>query len=265
MKNLFLHLLVFLVVSISSLLLLYIYGKPLWYPYYKKYSYREENRTIECKDKIIKKIIKVEEKECPPIPPPKKIDKILTPIEKLKQHLADADFILYPKNLTLIALKYEKELEVWGEYKGKNIYITTYPFTAFSGHLGPKLREGDRQIPEGIYGVGYLNPNSKFNLSINIDYPNKFDKKMAQKENRTNLGSAIMIHGSNQTVGCIPIGDDNIEELYYLVERVGILNTKVIIAPIDFRNREVKIGETKHKWVRKLYNKITKEMKKFKK
>ena len=264
MKNLFIHLVIFLVVSISSILLFYIYGKHIWYPYYKKYSYKEDNKTVECQDKVIKKILKIEEKECPP-PPPQKKEKILTPIEKLKHHLADADFIIYPKKLTLIALKYEKELEVWAENNGKQVYITTYPFTAFSGHLGPKLREGDRQIPEGIYGVGYLNPNSKFNLSININYPNKFDKEMAKKENRKNLGSAIMIHGSNVTIGCIPIGDEKIEELYYLVEKVGISNTKVIIAPIDFRNREVKIGETKHTWVRKLYDNITKEMKTYQK
>ncbi len=263
MKNLFFHLLVFLVTSISSLLLFYIYGKPIWYPYYKKYSYKEDNNSVECKERVIKKIVKIEEKECPP-PPPKKEIKPLSPIEKLKHHLADADFIIYPKKLTIIALKYEQKLEVWGEHKGKNIYITTYPFTAFSGHLGPKLREGDRQIPEGIYDIGYLNPNSKFHLSININYPNNFDKEMAKKENRKNLGSAIMIHGSNQTVGCIPIGDDKIDELYYLVERVGISNTKIIIAPIDFRNREVKIGKTKHTWVKKLYEKITKEMEKFK-
>jgi len=73
-----------------------------------------------------------------------------------------------------------------------------------------------------------------------------------------------MIHGNRVTVGCIPIGDEKIEELYYLVEKVGIKNTKIILAPIDFRTREVKIGNNKHPWVRELYNMITKEMQLFK-
>ncbi len=55
---------------------------------------------------------------------------------------------------------------------------------------------------------------------MRVNYPNKFDKKMAKKENRTNLGGDIMIHGSNVTVGCIPIGNDKIEELYFLAEKV---------------------------------------------
>jgi len=257
MKNLVLHFILFLTLLSILLTSFYFFGKKIWYPYYEKYS--KQNTII--KKIYIDKNISIPCPECPTCPPPIE----LTSEQKLKHHLADANFIIYPKKLTLIGLKYEKLLEVWGEHNGKQIYITTYPFTAFSGHLGPKLREGDRQIPEGIYNVGYLNPNSKFHLSININYPNNFDKKMAKKEKRKNLGSAIMIHGSNRTIGCIPIGDDKIEELYYLVKKVGIKNTKVILAPIDFRYRDVKIGKNKHTWVRGLYDDISKEMKHYQK
>jgi len=256
MKNLLLHFVLFLTILSLLLLSFYFFGKKIWYPYYEKYA---NHSTTIVKKIYIDKNITIPCPECPTCPTPPK----LTSKQRLNRHLADANFVIYPKKLTLIGLKHEQLLEVWGEHNGKKIYITTYPFTAFSGHLGPKLREGDRQIPEGIYKIGYLNPNSKFHLSININYPNAFDKKVAKKEKRTNLGSAIMIHGNAVTIGCIPIGDDKIEELYHLVEKVGIKNTKVILAPIDFRHREVKIGKNRHTWVRELYDNIKNEMKEF--
>ena len=68
-------------------------------------------------------------------------------------------------------------LEVWGRLKsGELELIKRYPFTGFSGGPGPKLREGDGQIPKGIYAIEYLNPNSQFHLSMKLDYPNAFDK-----------------------------------------------------------------------------------------
>ena len=264
MKNIILHFILF--TALLSLLLtnFYFFGKKIWYPYYEKYFItqniepilrKESKPCIECME-----CNRTHVEICPELPLPE----LLTSQQKLKRHLADANFIIYPKRLTLIGLKHEQLLEVWGEYHGKKVYITTYPFTAFSGQLGPKFREGDRQIPEGIYGIGYLNPNSKFHLSMNINYPNAFDRRMAKKERRTNLGSAIMIHGKNVTVGCIPIGDEPIEELYFLVEKIGIKNTKVILAPIDFRTREVEIKSKKHPWLQDLYTQIKKEMQPYK-
>ena len=110
-----------------------------------------------------------------------------------------------------------------------------YPMTAFSGTLGPKLREGDGQIPEGVYGIEYLNPNSSFYLSLKVSYPNASDKARAKADGRTNLGGDIMIHGSNATIGCVPIGDDAIEDVFYLANAVGIKNVSVVIAPYDMR------------------------------
>jgi len=281
MKYLFSHFLLFTILLIGAIALFYLYGKNIWMPYYKKYAYQNETITtvIPCKETNITcppctlthvgplKPITIKEdcikKECPlcPICPPKEQ---LTSKQKLHRHLADANFIVYPKNLTLIGLKHERLLEVWTEKNGKKIHLVTYPFTAFSGILGPKFKEGDRQIPEGMYKIGYFNPNSKYHLSMNINYPNAFDKRMAKKEGRTNLGSAIMIHGKAVTVGCIPIGDDNIEELYFLAEKVGRKNIKVILAPVDFRKMEVNITKkNKHPWLKELYAKIKKEMKPF--
>ena len=111
-----------------------------------------------------------------------------------------------------------------------------YPMTAFSGTLGPKLREGDGQIPEGVYGIEYLNPNSSYYLSLKVSYPNATDRARAKKDGRTKLGGDIMIHGKDVTIGCVPIGDDAIEDVFYLASAVGIRNVSVVVAPYDMRN-----------------------------
>jgi len=266
MKQILTHFLLFTILLLGVITLFYLYGKNIWMPYYKKYCPTqtivvENNQSKESNlthlDPLKPSIIKQPCPECPVCPKPEK----LTSKQELFRYLADSEFIRYPKKLTLIGLKYEKVLEVWGEDRGKQHLIITYPFTAFSGILGPKFKEGDRQIPEGIYGISHLNPNSKFHLSMRVTYPNAFDKKMAKKEHRTNLGGDIMIHGSNRTIGCIPLGDDNIEALYFLVEKVGIQNVKVILSPIDFRRTTVNITKkNKHPWLKELYNDIKKEM-----
>ncbi len=253
MKNFLLHFLLFSTLLLFLALAFYVFGKNIWYPYYKKCFIEQEVQAIPCKEKPpIKTSI---QKPCPKCPKCKQAP-ILSSKQRLKHFLADSNFIIYPKKLTIIGLKNEQLLEVWGELNGKQVHIRTYPFTAFSGKLGPKFKEGDRQIPEGIYGIAYLNPNSKFHLSMRVNYPNSFDKKMAKKEGRDNLGGDIMIHGSDRTIGCVPIGDDNIEELYFLAQKVGIENIKVILSPIDFRLTDVKIKTNKHPWMKKLYEDI---------
>ena len=261
MKKFLIHFIFFFTILSFALLAFYILGKSIWYPYYKKCYVQKNIQPLECKE-----CLKPIEQECIAVPC---IPTIHTPLEKisserrLKHALADSDFIVYPTELTLIGLKNEQLLEVWGKLNGQQVHIRTYPFTAFSGRLGPKFREGDGQIPEGIYKISYLNPNSKFHLSMRVNYPNTFDKKMARQEKRSNLGGDIMIHGSDKTIGCVPIGDDNIEELYFLAEKVGIQNIKVIFSPIDFRLTDIRIKTNKHPWMKDLYANIKKELKPF--
>jgi len=251
-----------IILILISIILFYFLGRDIWYPYYKDCIINKDIEPIECN------LTHVDPHRIP-LPPVINL-KLTAPIEqlsskqRLKRHLADSDFIFYPKKLTLIGMKNEKLLEVWAELRGRWVLLTTYPFTAFSGRLGPKYREGDGQIPEGVYRISYLNPNSKFHLSMRVNYPNSFDKKMARREKRTNLGGDIMIHGSTATVGCIPIGDDKIEELYFLAEKVGINNIKVILTPVDFRKMDVKIKNDKHPWLSELYSNIKKELQVFK-
>jgi murein L,D-transpeptidase YafK len=119
-----------------------------------------------------------------------------------------------PKNIYLRAFKAERQLEVWaGDSKSFQL-IKTYSFTAFSGSLGPKQREGDGQIPEGFYEIDHFNPKSKFYLSMRVNYPNAADRIRNREEKQ--IGGDIYIHGSSVSIGCIPLGDDNIRELYWL-------------------------------------------------
>jgi murein L,D-transpeptidase YafK len=90
----------------------------------------------------------------------------------------------------------------------------TYPIAAASGSLGPKLAEGDWQVPEGFYVVppDAMNPNSQFHLSFNIGYPNEIDRSKGR------TGTAIMIHGNAVSVGCLAMTDEKIEEIYTLCD-----------------------------------------------
>lgn len=131
----------------------------------------------------------------------------------------------------LLVFKRERILQA---YLGTNP-AGEYPLTAFSGGPGPKLCEGDRQIPEGIYRIVLLNPASRFHLSLKLDYPNDFDRLHAAAEGRTSPGSDICIHGGASSVGCIAVGDRAIEEIYGLVARCGKEHVRVILAPYDMR------------------------------
>lgn len=141
------------------------------------------------------------------------------------------------KRYSLVAYKLEQTLQLWGQNdENNNVFIKEYPLTAFSGIVGPKLQEGDLQIPEGIYEIESLNPDSKYYLSVRLNYPNAFDKKMGETDGRANLGSDIYIHGGKKSIGCIAIGDKAIEEIFYITATTGI--DKVIIAPCYFQNNQ---------------------------
>ncbi len=124
-----------------------------------------------------------------------------------------------PKRLLLRAFKTEKRLDVWvGNGTGKLKKFKSYPIVAMSGKTGPKRKEGDRQVPEGIYQIDRFNPKSQFHLSLGISYPNAADKLFADRESP---GSDIFIHGSNKSIGCLAMGDPAIEEIYTLARSVS--------------------------------------------
>ena len=139
-----------------------------------------------------------------------------------------------PRGVWLVALKTERVLRVYvAGADGRPRHLRDYAIRAASGGVGPKLREGDRQVPEGVYRVESLNPNSRYHLALRVDYPNADDRLHAAREGRRSLGGDIMIHGSNASVGCLAMGDEAAEDLFVLAARAGIARVRVWIAPLD--------------------------------
>ncbi len=158
------------------------------------------------------------------------------------------------ERLIILGLKAEKMLEVWGvSAQNDSSLLLSLPFTGFSGKPGPKLREGDKQIPEGIYRIEYLNPNSSYHLSMKLNYPNAFDQKKGKQDGRKKLGYDIFIHGKTATIGCIPVGDEGIERLFHLVASIGKDKVEVIIAPYDMRNKVEDLDIPSISWEEELY------------
>ncbi len=109
--------------------------------------------------------------------------------------------------------KQEAELEVWKQTRsGQFALLKTYPICRWSGDLGPKVREGDRQAPEGFYSInpGQMNPQSAYYLSFNTGYPNAFDRALGRS------GSQLMVHGDCSSRGCYAMTDEQIAEIYSL-------------------------------------------------
>lgn len=133
----------------------------------------------------------------------------------VKQYFGNKHLSYPGFHLFIRAFKKEGDLEVWVKEKNKDTYalLHTYRFCSTSGKLGPKRKEGDLQIPEGVYHIRHFNPTSNFYLSLGINYPNASDKILGDPKSP---GSAIYIHGNCVTIGCIPITDDKIKELYVL-------------------------------------------------
>jgi len=193
------------------------------------------------------------------------LDAIQAPVEnRLEPVFSRAGVSYPPRRVWLLAFKEEERLELWAQAPGgRPTFVRDYPILRTSGYPGPKLREGDFQVPEGVYRVLWLNPASSYHLSMKLDYPNSFDREMARTDGRTNLGGDIFIHGKNESVGCLAMGDAAIEELFVLAARVGVENTTTIIAPHDLRSKPLPAIEDRPPWVGKLYATLVAELRRF--
>lgn len=181
-------------------------------------------------------------------------------VDKLGYYFTKAKVAYPPREVTLIAYKQEKKLELWAKDRGEFHFIRDYFIMAASGDPGPKLRQGDRQVPEGIYRIIDLNPNSHYHLSMKLNYPNEFDLVHAEEDGRTDVGSDIFIHGKHASIGCLAMGDTAIRELFVLTAQVGVQNVKVVIAPHDPRTYPLMTNpEEMPEWTSMLYAMITHE------
>lgn len=169
-----------------------------------------------------------------------------------------------PQEVQLLAIKETQRLELWVRSADTWHFIRDYGIKGISGGLGPKLKEGDRQVPEGIYRIVRLNPNSSFHLSLKVDYPNEFDRAMAKQDRRRGLGGEIYIHGNNVSRGCLAIGDNAVEELFVLSALLGKEKVRLLISPIDFRIHPThRLLVNNPRWIGDLYQQIAVAMREF--
>ena len=130
----------------------------------------------------------------------------------IAQKFRDAGLPYPAREIFLRWLKREAVVELWARAdRGRFVLVTSFPILASSGGPGPKRRQGDRQVPEGFYEIDRFNPASLFHLSLGLNYPNAADRILSDPKKP---GGDIFIHGSNVSIGCAPLGDDAIEQLY---------------------------------------------------
>ncbi len=175
---------------------------------------------------------------------------------RLAPHFRHAGVVYPPERIALLAFKKERRLSLWAGGDTSWHFIRAYPILAASGVAGPKLRQGDYQVPEGLYRIEWLNPASSYHLSMKVSYPNAFDRQQAARDGRTRLGGDIFIHGKNVSIGCIALGDTAIEELFTLAADTGPQRIRVIIAPNDLRAAGAPMSEATPFWIAGLYRSI---------
>jgi len=154
----------------------------------------------------------------------------------LKNEFALKNLNFPPKEILISAYKNEEVINVFVKQNNKYLHFKNYDFCYASGKLGPKRKEGDLQVPEGYYHIDRFNPSSSYYLSLGINYPNHYDKKVGEKNN---LGGDIFIHGNCVSIGCIAITNDKIKELYLLsvlAKNEGQSKIPVQIFPFDLNN-----------------------------
>lgn len=185
----------------------------------------------------------------------------------LQQDLAKAGFKGDFK-LKIMAYKAEGKLEIWLKTSSQTAYqlFRTYDFCAHSGTLGPKVIEGDGQTPEGFYKINVFNPMSNFHLSLGVNYPNATDLARTGKGRRP--GGDIYIHGNCVTVGCIPLTDEKIKEVYVLAVEArnsGQQDIPVTLMPFKMTkanlDRYAKAYPAQKTFWEGLYNEYTKQNK----
>ena len=155
---------------------------------------------------------------------------------QLKNEFQQCGLNYPPQNIFIKIIKDDELLELYVKEGSDYQLFKTYPFCAASGTLGPKRKEGDLQVPEGIYYIDRFNPASNFYLSLGINYPNKQDKKWSDPKKP---GGDIFIHGNCVSVGCVAITDNLIKEVYWLAVKAkaaGQQKIPVHIFPFELTN-----------------------------
>lgn len=160
--------------------------------------------------------------------------------------------------MTWVALKEEKVLLLFAKDKtGRQKQVLSYYIIGQSGISGPKLKEGDMQVPEGFYRMPSFHPNVIAHMALDVNYPNEEDRAHAIADGRKKLGRDILIHGSRWSSGCLAMGNVPIEELYVLAYDCGLKNIKLIFSPCNLLVRKPSVNfEKQPVWLPRLYKRI---------
>lgn len=160
--------------------------------------------------------------------------------DRVRNEFAKVGLTWPVKEIYLRSFKYDGQLEVWARNNDTLPFqlFKKYKVCAMAGAMGPKRIEGDWQVPEGFYYITEFNPRSEYHLSLKLNYPNESDRMLSDQ---ISPGGHIYIHGSCVTVGCIPLRDEQIEEVYLIAAAAksnGQDYIPVHIFPVDFNNRK---------------------------
>jgi hypothetical protein len=166
-----------------------------------------------------------------------------------------------PAEVRLVAFKDQRRVVIYARSPTTSWrLVRSDAVLAASGRPGPKLAEGDLQVPEGTYRVTAFNPNSRFHVALRLGYPNAQDRAWAARDGRIRLGGDIMIHGKQASIGCLAMGDQVAEDLFVLVARTGVDHVRVIIAPTDLRVGPPPAVAQQPPWLAELYTGIQREL-----
>lgn len=160
--------------------------------------------------------------------------------DKVKGEFAKIGLSWPVKEIYIRSFKYDGRLEIWARNSDTMPFelFKKYKVCAMAGAMGPKRIEGDFQVPEGFYYISEFNPRSEYHLSLKLNYPNESDRTLSDQ---ISPGGHIYIHGSCVTVGCIPLRDEQIEEVFLIASAArssGQDYIPVHIYPVDFNNRK---------------------------
>lgn len=173
---------------------------------------------------------------------------LLNKESRLKQEFAKKGLIWPAREIYIRSFKYDSQLEVWVRNSDQEQFklFKTYKVCVMAGTIGPKRIEGDYQVPEGFYYINAFNPRSEYHLSLRLNYPNESDKILSDK---AKPGSGIYIHGNCVSVGCIPLQNNQIDEVYLMATAARVNGQSYIpvhVFPIRFDNEQSLTYYTKY-------------------
>ncbi|HEY0298625.1 MAG TPA: L,D-transpeptidase family protein [Arachidicoccus sp.] len=180
--------------------------------------------------------------------PPALTSELLVKEDSLRNQFSRQGLLWPAREVYIRSFKYDSQMEVWvrNNTKEKFKLFRTYNVCVMAGAIGPKRIEGDYQVPEGFYYISMFNPRSEYHLSLKMNYPNESDRILSDP---LKPGDGIYIHGNCVSVGCIPLQNDQIDEVY-LIASAAKLNGETFVPlhvfPIKFSNRKSLVYYTKY-------------------